>query len=95
MTFEEAAEEDRALGARVRLALAGGALATLTLRRGHDTGAGPYTVAVHVYAENSHPGHPEAGMVGEGTHRLGKGATLDEAMVAIGPAGAGSPGRGP
>ena len=85
-------EEDRALGALVRAALARGALATLTLRRGHDDGTGPFTATLHVYAEHSHPGHPEAGMVGDGTHRRGTGATLGDALrKATAPVGGRSP----
>ncbi len=87
--------KDEEIGAAVRLALARGALATLTLRRGHDDGTGSFAVALHVYAEHRHPDHPEAGVLAEGEHRLGCGVTLDAALeTALAPVGARSSGRG-
>ncbi len=75
---------DAELGAAVRAALASdGALATLSLRRGHDGGADGYTVQLHVYAEHADPKRQDVGNVRDGHHATGKGPTLDEALAAL------------
>lgn len=74
---------DAEIGAMVRRALEReGVLATLTIRRGHDGGGGPFVATLHVYGEHADGGgdpdetHPELGIVRDGTHQTERGATL-------------------